>query len=122
MSIVGEDGRSSYLVAYDSDAEIRWVARGRWPRGELLAAEVVIDGHGRVFVLPRVNQLTEASSQRTVDVFTADGQIIGPARIENFQTYVRWQQVRGDFVYGVQADPDTFEWQVCRYRLGLPWE
>lgn len=121
MGIIGEGGRTSYLVAYDTEANIRWVAPCAWPPGELLPAEVVLDGRGRIFFMPRVNKLTEVA-ERTVDVFTSNGQIIGRARIENFQTHVKWQQTSGDFVYGVEADPDTFEWRVIRYRLQLPFD
>ena len=134
-SFAGEsDGRAylstieqgaTQLVAFAADGAIRWVARFRWPAEETqMPSDLLLDGRGRIYVVPRLNrvQAPPPDARRWVEVLGPAGAFLGAATIRDVPLGIIWQQARGDYIYGVQADPDTDEWQVARYHLALPFE
>jgi len=92
-------------------------------------AAIAVDGHERLWVFPCVRNVLE-QEWRPVDVYSKDGDLlvtgIIPVRRRvtitgEYEEAVRWQDASGDFVYRVEADPETEEHRVIRYRLvGLP--
>ncbi len=106
------------LIAFGRDGNLRWIARTAWPVGALPGAEIVVDGNGRIYVFPAVDRGHEVI-ERPVDVYSPEGQRIASAMMRDILPSYAWQHARGDFIYGVEANPMTFEWQVIRYRLAM---
>lgn len=82
-----------------------------------------VDGHGHLYVFPliaeeRIRTLDgEDIEWRPVDVYTPDG-----ARVfTGLVTSTSWLAAWGDFVYGVELEPDSGEQQFVRYRLFEPF-
>lgn len=91
-------------------------------------AGIAVDGHERLWVFPRVEDALELE-ERPVDVFSPEGKLLVSAMIPvrhrvtitgEYEEALAWQDAAGDFVYRVEADPDTEEHRVVRYRLVLP--
>jgi hypothetical protein len=118
-------GPATQVVAFDRDASVRWVSRFHGPVGQrVMPADLLLDGQGRIYVLPRLNRAEEIPPPviRTIDVLSPDGNLVAAAKFPDLPINLMWQQARDQFVYGVQADPDTYEWQVVRYTLNVPFE
>lgn len=118
-------GPATQVVAFDPDGSVRWVSRFHGSLDQfVMPADLLLDGQGRIYVLPRLNRVKELPPPviRTVDVLSPDGKLLAAVKIPDLPITIMWQQTRDQFVYGVQADPDTYEWQVVRYTLNLPFE
>lgn len=77
-----------------------------------------MDGHGHVYVFPRLpEELREGN--RPVDVFSRDGERLFAGLIE--PNWRSWTAAASDYFYGVPTDPDTKEWVIVRYRLVEPF-
>ena len=107
------------LIAFGRDGNPRWIARTAWPVGAPPSAEIVVDGQGRIYLFPAVDRDNEVH-ERPVDIYSPEGQRIASAMMRFILPARAWQHARGGFVYGVEADSMTFEWQVIRYRLMIP--
>jgi len=111
---------TTQITAFTRDGEARWITHLQQPPGTtVMPSDLMTDAGGRVFVMPRLNRPEELPPPvtRSVDVLAADGTHIAAAKIPDLEINIMWQQARDEFVFGVQADPDTHEWQVVRYRL-----
>jgi hypothetical protein len=111
------------VAAFAGDGAVRWVARFRWPPAAMgMPSDLLLDGKGLIYVLPRLNRVEAPAedTDRQIEVLSPDGALLVTAKIRDLQMNIVWQQARGEFIYGVRADPDTYEWQLVRYRLRLP--
>jgi hypothetical protein len=115
-------GAGTQITAFARDTRVRWVAHlQQQPNTTIMPADVLLDGVGRVYVMPRVNRVDEPLEPvvRTVDVLDGDGNHLGALKMDDVPIGIVWQEARGEYIYGVQADPVTFEWEVARYRVEL---
>ena len=126
-----------------ADEEVQWLMRFHnvrfpqaranqidWPDRQYVLGDIKVDGHGRLYVFPYVHRGSTVD-ERPVDVYSPTGErlfsgvISGPLAHVAWQTPPAngpmlarvWQAARGDFIYGIQRDIDTDEWQVVRHRL-----
>ncbi len=116
---------TTQVVAFATDGEVSWVARFRWPPEETqMSSDLLVDGRGRIYVVPRLNRVhaPPPDARRWVEVLDPDGEFLGAATIRDAPLGIVWQQARGDSVFGVQPDAITDEWQVARYSLALPFK
>lgn len=86
------------------------------PAANPAISHIAVDGHGHLYVLPYIDEAT--AEARPVDVYAADGERLFSGWMAN----MRWDDARGDFVYGRESDDDTGEERVIRYRLVEPFE
>ncbi|MCH7824351.1 MAG: 6-bladed beta-propeller [Acidobacteria bacterium] len=87
-----------------------------WPEYKPIITGLAVDGHGHLFV-SRYGYGLEAGDESPVDVYDADG-----ARLfAGFMVRPTWTAARGDFVYGIQNDPEG-EQVVVRSRLVEPFD
>jgi hypothetical protein len=118
-------GPATEIIAFDPDGSVRWVSRFHGSVGQfVMPVDLLLDGQGRIYMVPRLNRVKEVPTPviRTVDVLSPAGEPLAAVKIPDLPITIMWQQARDQFVYGVQADPDTYEWQVVRYTLNLPFE
>ena len=115
------DIRMTYhqIIALDTDGEVTWISRTEWPYEGWRRADLRIDGRGYIYSLPYFDVSTV--ERRPVDVYSPTGKEHWALWMEPVKPWLVWQAVSGDFVYGVREDPETYEWQVVRYRLGVPF-
>lgn len=76
---------------------------------------VAVDGHGQVFVFPWFDD--DDTEARPVDVFSAAGERL----FSGWVPELRWSDAHGDFVYGHEADDDTGEERIIRFRMIEPF-
>jgi len=117
------EGNTTRVVAFRADGTVRWVTDLKQPPEALvMPADLMLDGDGRVYVIPRINRPDAASmaTERTVDVLGNDGEHLAALKMADVRLENMWQFARDGYVYGVREDPATFEWQVMRFRVLLP--
>jgi hypothetical protein len=89
-----------------------------WPEARPALLGVMVDGHGHLYVLPYPESAADAEDDETaVDVYDAEGGHLFSGMMPD----IRWSDARGDLVYGREADEDTGEERIVRYRLIEPW-
>ena len=135
------------VYAFDREATMRWALRATWERIPVTEEEIVaamerarermpdatraeidiperkpalshvnVDGHGHLYVFPYINDFEAA--EVPVDVYSRDGD----ALFSGWIPAVRWSDARGDFVYGREADDQSGEERIIRYRIVEPFE
>lgn len=137
------------ILAADASGAPRWALRATWSRvpmhdteiDELMVAvrermpdasrdevewpthrpalarrgSLQVDGHGNLFVFPTVPP-DWPEDTRAVDVYSSDGELLFSGTMPR----INWRAAAGDHVYGLEADPDTEEQILVRYRVELP--
>jgi hypothetical protein len=86
------------------------------PERKPALSHVNVDGHGHLYVFPYINDFEAA--EVPVDVYSRDGD----ALFSGWIPAVRWSDARGDFVYGREADDQSGEERIIRYRIVEPFE
>ena len=114
LSVVDEPAHN-VIIGFGADGSVDWIARITLPPGELGSNEIVADDRGRLWVFPAIDR--SLSESRPVDVFTANGERSITAMVRSFLPAQAWQVARAGYFYGVDADPETSEWRIVRYRM-----
>jgi len=135
------------IYAFDHETEMRWALRATWERTPITEEEIAagmqrireripdasrseidipeskpaisyitVDGHGHLYVYPYTDAFD--APEVPVDVYSRDGE----ALFSGWIPAVRWSDARGDFVYGREADEQTGEERIIRYRVVEPFE
>lgn len=87
-----------------------------WPElDEAISSTIRTDGHGRLYVLPRLAAPEEDDSEGIpIDVYSPDGELLAAGMSNGL-----WDSARGDHVYTLRPDAASGEYLVKRYRLVL---
>lgn len=111
------------LTAFALDGERRWAVEMPWLRDWNGFATLKVDGHGHLYVFlgNRWQPRDDLPPRRLVDVYSPAGERIFTGTMPGLAEGSAWQDADGDFVYGVDQDPDTFEWRIIRSRLVEPF-
>ena len=123
--VTGINGWLTEVAAFAPDAQVRWITRFLWRQDTtIMASDLLLDGNGKIYVIPRLNriELPTTPVDRAVDILAPTGELLASTVVRDFRAEIAWQQARDGFVYGVAENPETFEWEVVRYRLSLPGE
>ena len=88
-----------------------------WPTQIGAISDLLIDGHGHLYVKEFVFPYPSPPAEIAVDVYSPDGERLFAGHMPN----VRWTGAEGDFVYATRRNAETEEEEVVRYRLVEPF-
>jgi len=77
-----------------------------------------VDGVGRLFVIP-FPRPERSVARRPVDVYGPGGERLLAGWMPNVEPVHFWQLSVGDAVWGVDADPETLEWQIVKSHIEM---
>jgi hypothetical protein len=102
--------RESYEDVIESEVNI--------PEREPALADMLVDGHGHLYVFHYVPRAGEAPEAVPVDVYAPDGDRL----FTGMSPRRSWVHTSGDYVWEIGTDPETEEYLVRKVRLVEPFD